>query len=97
MSPEYTTENALVPDATALTTHVADPLVIALAAHPLIDVPPSSKFMVPVAFVPAVAVTLAVSVTDVPAFWGDAGEALSVVMEAADPSVTVAGEELAAA
>jgi hypothetical protein len=62
-----------------------------LAEHPDNDVPPSSKFTVPVAPV----VTVAVRVIDVPALWGEEGEAVSVVVvDVAVDKVTVVALEL---
>jgi hypothetical protein len=68
---------------------VAVPELSVWAAQPEIETPPISKLTVPVAPV----VTTALSVTDVPAFCGEAGEALSVVVELVVASFAVMDAE----
>jgi hypothetical protein len=67
----------LVPATNAVVVQVATLELSVLAEQPDSDVPPSSKFTVPVAPV----VTVAVNVIDVLGFCGDAGDAVNVVVD----------------
>jgi hypothetical protein len=80
-----------VPATSAVVVQVAILELKDLAEQPESDVPPSSKFTVPVAPV----VTVAVKVIDVPEFCGEVGDAVSVVVEdVTDDNVTVVALEL---
>jgi hypothetical protein len=67
----------LVPAAKAVVVQVATLELRVLAEQPDNEEPPNSKLTVPV----APDVTVAVSVIDVAGFWGDEGDAVSVVVE----------------
>jgi hypothetical protein len=71
----------LVPATSAVVVQVATLELSVLAEQPDKEVPPSSKFTVPVAPV----VTVAVKVIEVLGFWGDDGDAVNVVVEDVPP------------
>jgi hypothetical protein len=83
--------NEFVPAASAVVVHVATLELNVFAEQPSRDVPPNSKFTVPVAPV----VTVAVRVIEVPGFCGDEGDAVNVVVEDVSvDNVTVVALEL---
>jgi hypothetical protein len=85
-----------IPTASELVTHVATSALIACVAHPESDVPPTSKFTLPVAASEPILEIVAVSVKGVPASWGEGSDDVSVVVDVAPLRVTVVAPELTA-
>ena len=87
---------ALIPKASDEVVQVATPAVRSTLSQPAIETVATTKFTVPVGTTPLSTAGVAVKVTGVVVFWGEAGDAARLVVEVAVARVTVVGTELVA-